>query len=111
MELPRSSAAREARQRLAVDEARADPRQLAFGDLREAPVQDRRDGAIQYGVADELEALVMIGAEAAVRERLQEQLRTAEVVAEPAAERDGRHSPSRSLSRRRQRVALASNSR
>ena len=53
----------------------------------------------------------MIRTEAAVRERLVEQLGTAEGVTESATERVGRHSSRDYVGWRRQRVALASNSR
>ena len=62
-------------------------RQLAFVGVREALVERERDDAIQDRVADELEALVVMRAMAAMRQRLREQVRRAEVVAQSPAER------------------------
>ena len=92
----RGRARAEAGQRLAIDETRAHARQLAFGNLRKPPVEDRGDRAVQHRVADELEPLVVLRAEAAVRERLAQQLRAAERVTQPVTQRVGRH-PSAAL--------------
>jgi hypothetical protein len=78
---PRSSA-RDARQRVAVDEAGARTRQVAFGS-RESARRGARDDAVQHGVADELEALVVRRAVAAVRERLASTGRIAKVAGWP----------------------------
>ena len=83
----------EARQRIAVDEVRAHARQLALGDPWKSPVQNRRDRAVEHGVADELEPLVMDRAEAAVRECLAQQFRTAERVIQAIPKRVVRHPP------------------
>src|SRR5439155_5101347 len=57
----------------------------------EPPVEDRGNRAVQHGIAEELEPLVMIGAEAAVSQRPAQQLRVAEGVTEAVTERVVRH--------------------
>ena len=69
-------------QRVAVDQPRAHPRQVTLGHSREALVEQKRDRAVEHAVADELESLVVFGREAAMRERLMQQLRMAKNVAE-----------------------------
>ena len=51
----------------------AHARQVAFVRAGEALVQQRRDGQVQHRVAEELEPLVVVGAEAAVRQRARQQ--------------------------------------
>src|SRR4029079_18342491 len=80
-------AERRLRERRLVHERGAQPRQVALGKLREALVEERRDGAIEQAVAEELEPLVVRRAEAAVRERLAGELRVCEGVAQQALER------------------------
>jgi hypothetical protein len=53
-----------------VHERGAKPREVAFGKLREALVEERGDGAVEQAVAEEFEALVVDGAVAAVGEGL-----------------------------------------
>jgi hypothetical protein len=84
---PSLEAPGDARERVAVDQARARAGKLALVDLREAFVERERDDAVQHRVADELEALVVARAVTAMRQRLREQVRRAEVVAQPPAER------------------------
>ena len=105
---------REPRERVALDEMGADPRQVAFGYLREAVIEKESDHAVQHRVADEFEPLVVNGAVAAVRQRLVQQIAIAKRVTQPCGKRRRRRGPVHSVRWRRrgrlQRSALASNS-
>src|SRR5258708_29724512 len=54
--------------------------------MRKAFVEKRGDGAVQQRVAEEFEPFVVRRAEAAVRERLEGEVRVGELVAEPRLE-------------------------
>src|SRR5205085_12558211 len=75
------------RQALTAHELRAKARQAPFGELREALEELLGDGAAEEPVADEFQPLVVLGGEAAMRERLLEELGPPEAIAEPAFER------------------------
>src|SRR5256885_1972041 len=75
------------RQAFTPHELRAKAGQTAFGELREALEQLLGDGAAEQAVADEFQPLVVVGGEAAMRERLLEELGPPEAIAEPAFER------------------------
>src|SRR4029453_15759852 len=81
----------EAGQYLAVHEIRAHSREIAFGDVGEPPVKYGRDCAVQHGVADELEALVVPGPKTGVRQRRAQELGVRKYITEPVKERVGRH--------------------
>ena len=66
--------------------ARAQARELAFGKLREARIEHFGDRAAEHPVAEEFEALVVLGSATAVGQRLLEQGAVAETVAEPPFE-------------------------
>ena len=70
-------------QAVLAHEVGAHAREVAFVGAGEAVEQQPRDGQVQHRVAQELEALVVVGAEAAVRERALEQRALGELVAEP----------------------------
>ena len=70
-------APRDRGERLLVDEVRAQPRELAFGQLRKLVVELERDDAVQHAVAEELQPLVVGRAVAAVGQRAAQQLRLA----------------------------------
>jgi hypothetical protein len=67
-------AACDPREHVLVDERGARARQVAFGKRGKASIERGGDDAVQHGVTDELEALVVRGAEAAVRQRAAEQV-------------------------------------
>src|SRR5690606_39580688 len=56
-------------QGVAVDEARAKTRQLAFVGIRELAEQQSRDDTVQHRVAEKLQAFVVRSASTAVGER------------------------------------------
>jgi hypothetical protein len=60
-------------QGLLLDQVGAQARQVAFGQVVEAFVQDRGDDAVQDRIAEEFEALVMQTAVATVGQRLLQQ--------------------------------------
>jgi hypothetical protein len=62
-------------ERLLAHQARAQARELAFGELREARVQLVGHRAAEHAVAEKLEPLVVLGAAAAVRQRLLDEAR------------------------------------
>ena len=62
-------------QAVLAHEVGAHAREVAFVGVAEAVEQQARDDQAQHGVAEELEPLVVVGAEAAVRERALEQRR------------------------------------
>jgi hypothetical protein len=72
-------------QRLAVDEIRAQPRQITLGKMRKSPVKHQSDGAVEHAVADEFQPLVVLGRKTPVREREAQQLRAAKGVTERGA--------------------------
>ena len=74
---------RHAGQRLAVHQLGAQPGQLALGRLREALPQRLGDQEAEDGVAEELQALVVARLGTAMGERIVEQLRVGEGVAQP----------------------------
>ena len=63
-------------------EVGAHAREVAFVGAAEALEQEARDRQVEHRVAEELEALVVVGAEAAVRERAVQQRLFREAVAE-----------------------------
>src|SRR5204863_3202561 len=67
----------------AVYEARARTREIAFLRRRKPLEQRQRNGAIQHGIADELEPFVVGNAEAAVGEGLAQEAGLAKFVTEP----------------------------
>ena len=69
----------------------AHARQLTLAQLTEAVEQRDRDHAVEDGIAEELEALVVGLAEAAVRERLLQQARVGKNMPEPGLELVDRH--------------------
>ena len=69
-------------QRLLAHQARAELGQLAFGELRETPVELIRDGAAEHAVAEEFQPFVVRRAVAAMRQRLLGEARIGEGVAE-----------------------------
>ena len=73
---------RESVQGVPVDKIGAKARKLAFGQLRKSLIQRHGNHAIEDAVPDELEALVLIRAEAAMRQRLAQQFRTTKSVTE-----------------------------
>src|SRR5262249_35696674 len=73
-------------QGLLAHQARAQPRQVPFGQIAEALEQFSRDHAVENAVAEELQPLVVGRAVAAVRERLLEQLGTGKGVADALAQ-------------------------
>src|SRR6185295_1825961 len=73
-------------QRLFANQAGAQPRQLAFGELREAGIKLVGDRAAQHAVAEEFQPLVVVVPVAAVRQRLLEELRGGEPVTDPLFE-------------------------
>jgi len=99
-----AQSARDVGERVAVDEARADAREVAFRQVGKAVEQRARDDAVQHCVADELEALVVPDAVTAVGQRLVEEIGPAECVPEPPCEVIGHPGCVR------QRAAVASNS-
>jgi hypothetical protein len=70
-----------------TDQVRAHTRQVAFVGARESLVQERRHGRLQHGVAEELEAFVVIGTGTAVRQGALQQRRLLESVAEALLQR------------------------
>jgi hypothetical protein len=61
----------------------ADARQVTLVGAREALVQQAGHRQVEHGVAEEFEALVVLGAAAAVGERTQQQARLLEPMTEP----------------------------
>src|SRR5262249_27401127 len=76
-------------ERLLADQARPQARELALRELRETRVEHVGDGTAEHAIAQELEALVVLGAAAAVRQRLLDKARIVEPVAQPFLERRG----------------------
>jgi hypothetical protein len=66
---------------------RAHARQVAFVGAGKARVEQCRDCGLQHGVAEEFEALVVLGAGAAVRQRAQQQARVGEPMAQALLQR------------------------
>ena len=64
----------------------ADAGQIALVGAGEAFVQQAGHGQAQHGIAEELEPLVVVGAEAAVRQRAGQQFGLAEAVTEALLE-------------------------
>ena len=85
-ELGDAEVARDRGERFLADQAGADARQLAFGQLRDGAEQQLGDRAAEHAVAEELEPLVVRRAEAAVRQRLREQRGILEAVADAPLE-------------------------
>ena len=81
------------RERLFAHEARAQARELALGKLRKARVELGCDGAAEYAVAEEFQPFVVLRAVTAVGQRLLEEPRARETVAEPFLEGRGDQSP------------------
>ena len=79
---------RRAVQAVLAHEVGAHPGQVAFVGAAEAVEQQARDGQAQDGVAEELEALVVVGAEAAVGQRPLQQRRVGEAVADALLQGD-----------------------
>ena len=73
---------RGAEQAVLADEVGANARQVALVRIAQPLEQEARNDQAQDGVAEEFEALVVVGAEAAVREGPFEQRRIAEAVAD-----------------------------
>ena len=95
-------------QAVLAHEVGAHAREVALVGAGEAVEQQPRDGQVQHRVAQELEALVVVGAEAAVREGALEQRALGELVAEPLLDQrrpragvDGDADTARGPSRRR----------
>ena len=74
--------ARHAGQRLLAHQARAQLGQLAFGKLREARVELVGDRAVEHAVAEKFEPFVVRRAVTAMRQRLLEEPRIGEAVAQ-----------------------------
>ena len=74
--------ARDALQAVLAHEVRAHAREVAFVAAREALEQQAGDRQVQHRVAQELEALVVVGAMAAVRQRALHQRRAGKAVAQ-----------------------------
>jgi hypothetical protein len=72
--------ARHAGQRLLAHQAGAQLGELAFGKLRKAGVEHVGHRAAEHAVAEKLEPLVVLGAVAAMRQRLLEEARIGERV-------------------------------
>ena len=70
------------RKRILLDEVRAYARQLAFRSRGKPLVERERDDEAEHGIADEFEPLVVRSAVAAVGQRLGEQARIVEDVAD-----------------------------
>ena len=96
---------RDPRQRVLIDERRADARQITFGQRAKAFEQRNADDAVEHRIADELEPFVVGYADAAVRERLAKQVGLAKRV--PELRRSEAAHP---VARRAYRDADASNS-
>ena len=79
--------ARHLGERLLAHQACPQPRELAFGKLREARIKLFRDGAPQDAIAQELQPLVVLQSMAAMRQRPRQQIRIRKPVAEPLLER------------------------
>src|SRR5690606_7502254 len=73
-------------QGLALDQPRAQARQLALAGLRETLVQRLAGNEVEDGVAEEFQALVVAPGEAAVGQRQEHQLLVLETMAELALE-------------------------
>jgi hypothetical protein len=86
-------------QAVLAHEVGAHAREVAFVGTVEAVEQQPRDGHVQHRVAQEFQALVVVGAEAAVREGALEQRALDELVAEPLLDER------RPAGRRRRRVS------
>ena len=63
-----------------LDQVGAHARQVAFGQGLQAVVQQRGNGQVEHGIAQEFQPLVVVGREAAVRQRPRQQLRVGELV-------------------------------
>jgi hypothetical protein len=86
--LAQAQLARDLEERRLVHEPGAQPREIAFGKLRETLVEERGDDAVEEAVAEELQALVVRSAEAAVRDRLAREIRRGEAVPQAAFQLD-----------------------
>jgi hypothetical protein len=71
-----------------LDQVGPHARQVALGQGRQADVQQVRNRQVQHRVAEKLQALVVVGRKAAVRERELEQPRVGEGVLETRLQRD-----------------------
>ena len=65
-----------------LDQVGTHARQIAFGQAGQLGVQHVRDRQVQHRIAQELQTLVVVGAEAAVRDGLLQQARLAKSVAQ-----------------------------
>ena len=65
------------------DQVGPHPRQIAFGQISQLGVQHVRDREVEHRITQKLQALVVVGAEAAVRDRLLQQSMLAKGVAQP----------------------------
>ena len=102
---PQSERSRDPRQRVLIDERRADARQITFGQRTKALEQRNADDAVEHRIADEFEPFVVGYADAAVGERLAKQVGLAKRVPELCSQRGGHP-----VARRAYRDAEASNS-
>ena len=68
------------RQGRAAHELCAQPAQIAFGYLRETPIDQAGNDEIEKGIAQVFEALIVLGAEAAVRQRQLQQRAIAKLI-------------------------------
>ncbi len=75
-------------QRVLLDQVGPHARQVAFGQSRQAHVEQVRDRQVQHRVAEKFQALVVVGREAAMRERELQQPRIGEGVLEARLQRD-----------------------
>src|SRR6267143_704158 len=92
---------RQLMQGLLAHQLRAQPRQVSLGKLVEALEQLGRDHAVQNPVAQELQSLVVKGAETAVRERPQQQLGPGKTVSDLLLKAFPVHGPCRRAGRAR----------
>ena len=88
IELGQAELERGSEQAVLADEVGADARQIALVGIAEAVEQQARDDEAEDGVAEEFEALVVVGAEAAVREGPFQERRVAEAVADALLQGD-----------------------
>src|SRR5690606_7679322 len=84
--LPERQVLRDAGEGLLVDEVRAQAREVALRQAREARIELQRDDAVQNAVAEELEPLVVRGAVATMGQRPAQQLGIVETVADSPGE-------------------------
>src|SRR6185369_12337119 len=74
-------------QRLLLDQIGPHSGQLPFGQSLQPVVQERRNGEIEDRIAQEFEPLVVVGREAAMRQRPRQQLAFAELVLQTRLQR------------------------